>query len=71
MVLLVGLLGGFTTYSSFAFQSAEMLGARRVRVSDLAAIADRGGRGSRRTTATEPRSAPRHDRIFDVAGRTD
>lgn len=25
VVLLVGLLGGFTTYSSFAFQSAEML----------------------------------------------
>jgi CrcB protein len=24
-ILLVGLLGGFTTYSSFAFQAAEML----------------------------------------------
>jgi CrcB protein len=29
VVLLVGLLGGFTTYSSFAFQSAEMLGGGR------------------------------------------
>lgn len=29
VVLLVGLLGGFTTYSSFAFQSAEMLGHGR------------------------------------------
>ena len=28
-VLLVGLLGGFTTYSSFAFQSAEMLASGR------------------------------------------
>jgi len=28
-VLLVGLVGGFTTYSSFAFQSAEMLQAGR------------------------------------------
>lgn len=27
--LLVGLLGGFTTYSSFAFQSAEMLSGGR------------------------------------------
>jgi CrcB protein len=26
----VGLLGGFTTYSSFAFQSVEMLEAGRV-----------------------------------------
>lgn len=29
-VLLFGLLGGFTTYSSFAFQSAEMIGAGRI-----------------------------------------
>lgn len=29
VVLLVGLLGGFTTYSSFAFQSAEMLSGGR------------------------------------------
>lgn len=29
-VLLVGLLGGFTTYSSFAFQSVEMLEAGRI-----------------------------------------
>ena len=29
VVLLVGLLGGFTTYSSFAFQSAEMLSSGR------------------------------------------
>ena len=29
VVLLVGLLGGFTTYSSFAFQSAEMLSGSR------------------------------------------
>lgn len=29
-VLLFGLLGGFTTYSSFAFQSAEMLDAGRM-----------------------------------------
>jgi CrcB protein len=29
VVLLVGLLGGFTTYSSFAFQSAETLGGGR------------------------------------------
>ncbi|MFM7205555.1 MAG: fluoride efflux transporter FluC [Planctomycetaceae bacterium] len=28
-ILLAGLLGGFTTYSSFAFQSAEMLHAGR------------------------------------------
>jgi CrcB protein len=28
-VLLVGLLGGFTTYSSFAFQSVEMAEAGR------------------------------------------
>jgi CrcB protein len=28
-ILLVGLLGGFTTYSSFAFQSVEMLEAGR------------------------------------------
>jgi CrcB protein len=28
-MLLVGLLGGFTTYSSFAFQSVEMLAAGR------------------------------------------
>jgi len=28
-VLLVGLLGGFTTYSSFAFQAAEMLQSGR------------------------------------------
>lgn len=28
-VILVGLLGGFTTYSTFAFQSAELLGAGR------------------------------------------
>jgi len=28
-VILVGLLGGFTTYSSFAFQSAEMLASGR------------------------------------------
>jgi len=32
VVLLVGLLGGFTTYSSFAFQSAEMLGAGRTAI---------------------------------------
>jgi fluoride exporter len=30
VVLLVGLLGGFTTYSSFAFQSAEMLSGGRL-----------------------------------------
>lgn len=30
VVLLVGLLGGFTTYSSFAFQAAEMLASGRV-----------------------------------------
>ena len=29
-VLLVGLLGGFTTYSSFAFQTTEMLATGRV-----------------------------------------
>ena len=29
-VILVGLLGGFTTYSSFAFQSVEMLQAGRL-----------------------------------------
>jgi CrcB protein len=29
VVLLVGLLGGFTTYSSFAFQSAEILAGGR------------------------------------------
>ena len=29
-VVLVGLLGGFTTYSSFAFQAVEMLEAGRV-----------------------------------------
>jgi CrcB protein len=29
-ILLVGLLGGFTTYSSFAFQSVEMLDAGRI-----------------------------------------
>ncbi len=28
-ILLVGLLGGFTTYSSFAFQSVEMLSGGR------------------------------------------
>jgi CrcB protein len=32
VVLLVGLLGGFTTYSSFAFQSAEMLSGGRLAV---------------------------------------
>jgi CrcB protein len=32
VVLLVGLLGGFTTYSSFAFQSAERLGAGRTAI---------------------------------------
>lgn len=30
VTLLVGLLGGFTTYSSFAFQSAEMLAHGRI-----------------------------------------
>lgn len=30
VILLVGLLGGFTTYSSFAFQSVEMLTHGRV-----------------------------------------
>ena len=29
-ILLVGLLGGFTTYSSFALQAAEMLAAGRM-----------------------------------------
>jgi CrcB protein len=29
-LLLVGLMGGFTTYSSFAFQSVEMLEAGRI-----------------------------------------
>ncbi len=29
-ILLVGLLGGFTTYSSFAFQSVEMLNQGRI-----------------------------------------
>lgn len=29
VILLVGLLGGFTTYSSFAFQSAELLAGGR------------------------------------------
>jgi CrcB protein len=28
-ILLVGLLGGFTTYSSFAFQTVELLAAGR------------------------------------------
>jgi CrcB protein len=32
VVLLVGLLGGFTTYSSYAFQSLEMLIGGRVAV---------------------------------------
>jgi CrcB protein len=46
LVLLVGLLGGFTTYSSFAFQSAEMLAHGRtaaalayIAVTNLAALA--------------------------------
>ena len=30
LVLLVGLLGGFTTYSSFAFQAVDMLATARV-----------------------------------------
>jgi len=46
VILLVGLLGGFTTYSSFAFQSVEMLAHGRtvaalayVAVTNVAALA--------------------------------